>query len=59
VIVAGVPGASEGFAQVRVANVQSQPAGPERETEVVLDGSDSLTVVPLALLGPALVTTWV
>src|SRR5208282_4288599 len=59
VIVAGVPGASEGFVQVSVASVQSQPAGPARETEVVLAGNDSLTVVPVAALGPALVTTCV
>jgi hypothetical protein len=58
-MVAGVPGASEGFVQVNVISVHSQPAGPESDTDVVFAGRDSLIVVPVAVLGPALVTTCV
>jgi hypothetical protein len=59
VIVAGEPGANDGSVHVSVASVQVQPDGPERETPVVFVGSDSVTVMPVAVLGPVLLTTCV
>jgi len=57
VIVAGAPGASVGSVQVRVAKVHVQPAGPISDVAVVFAGSVSITVTPVAVLDPPLVTT--
>jgi hypothetical protein len=59
VIVAGEPAASAGLEQVSVARVQVHPAGPVRDTDVVLAGSVSVRTTPVAPLGPALLTTCV
>ena len=45
--------------QVKVPTLQVHPAGPERVWAVVFAGTDSVTVTPVAALGPALETCWV
>ncbi len=56
VMVAGVAGARLGFEQVKVANVQVQPAGPASDTAVVFAGSASVKLMDAAALGPLFVT---
>ena len=56
----GVLGASDGLVQVRVPRLQVHPPpGPVNEKAVVLAGNVSVTVTPVAVLGPALFTVWV
>jgi hypothetical protein len=59
VMVAGAPGARLGFVQMRVMRMQVHPAGPVRDTAMVLAGSVSVRVTEVAALGPLLVTTCV
>jgi hypothetical protein len=58
-MVAGAPGARLGFVQMRVMRMQVHPAGPVRDTAMVLAGSVSVRVTEVAALGPLLVTTCV
>jgi hypothetical protein len=58
-IVAGVAEARDGFVQVKVPTLQVHPAGPFSDTAVVFAGRASVTVTPVAVLGPALFTTCV
>ena len=48
-----------GVVQVRVANVQVQPAGPVSDTAEVLAGRVWVNETPVAAAGPALVMAWV
>jgi hypothetical protein len=56
-----VPGAKLGLVQAIVApRTHAQPGGTGlRETNVVFAGTTSVKLTLLAVLGPALVTTWV
>src|SRR5437879_8734997 len=51
--------ASMAFVQVNVTLLHTHPAGPVRDTIVVLAGSASVRVMLLATAGPPLVTTCV
>ena len=45
--------------QVRVANVQVHPAGPESDCATVFAGVVSVNVIAFAVAGPPLVRVWV
>jgi hypothetical protein len=59
VIVPEPPDARLESVQVSVARVQTQPAGPVRETAVVFAGNVSTRLTLAASLGPALLTSCV
>lgn len=59
VIVAGDAATSAEFVQVSVATLQLQPVGPVSDTAVVFAGKVSVSVTPVAVLGPAFETCWV